>query len=78
VQSGAAGGRELRRRENKARLAVFGSMMAGALVVFAALAANTQKFAACGELRGVCKREPGKALPANPETPEQFFFILCS
>ena len=32
LPSGGAGGRELRRRENKARLAVFGSMMAGALV----------------------------------------------
>jgi hypothetical protein len=42
--------------------------------VFAALAANTQKFAACGELWGVCKRELGKALPANPETPKSFSF----
>jgi len=32
VPIGAAGGRELRRRENKLCLAVFGSMMAGALV----------------------------------------------
>jgi len=47
------------------------------IIVFAALAANTQKFAACGELielRGVCKRELGKALPANPETPKSFSF----
>ena len=32
LPSGGAGGRELRRRENKARLAVFGSMMAGACI----------------------------------------------